>query len=198
MIPTPTVVTLKFGEREHDPRIGSDFAREFASRLDVGREQRLDPEEYWTMPEEVTWVLPDVPERVPEYVALLDEMDDVVEVMDEEPLRSFFGKPLTEDERMKRSRELRRNPETEATMVTPFEPPSPYRVVVLTMHQSGPKQTIIECDYMEQAVEVAERERGRQTNRRDNAIVRVDAAKGPKYKPRVQWTFRGEWKREMQ
>ena len=67
------------------------------------------------------------------------------------------------------------------------------------MHrQSGPKQLVVVCDYREQAIEVAEKEREKQTNRRDNAVVRIDALRGAKYAPLVQWTFRGEWKREMQ
>ena len=94
----------------------------------------------------------------------------------------------------------RRNPsEATATTPTPFEGPSPYRVIVLTMHRkSGPKQLVVTCDHREQAIEAAEVERGKQTNRRDNAIVRIDALREDAYAPIVQWTFRGDWKREMQ
>jgi hypothetical protein len=101
---------------------------------------------------------------------------------------------------VRQARMSRQNPaEATATTPTPFEGPSPYRVIVLTMHRkSGPKQIVVECDYREQAVDVAERERGKQTNRRDNAIVRIDGLRDGEYAPIVQWTFRGEWKREMQ
>lgn len=169
--PTPTAVELEFAT-------GRD-AREFrrmVSLFDGRAGVPAAPDQYHE------YVLPDAPERMGR-TSYTPGFQDL--------LASCRGKIV------RQARMSRENP-SDDTVVTPFDPPSPYRVVIVTLHQSGPKQTIIECDYMEQAVEVAERERGRQTNRRDNAIVRVDAVKSGAYAPRVQWTFRGEWKREMQ
>lgn len=166
--PTPTAVELEFAT-------GRD-AREFRRLLSLfdGRAGRpAAPDQYHE------YVLPDAPEHTPRFFGMLDACSGKI---------------------VRQARMSRENPtEATATTPTPFEGPSPYRVIVLTMHrQSGPKQLVVVCDHREQAIHAAEVERGKQTNRRDNAIVRIDGLRDGEYAPIVQWTFRGEWKREMQ
>lgn len=192
---TPTIVELQFPT-------GRD-ARDFR-RLLAGFERRAGmpatPEQYHE------YVLPDAPERTPHFVDMLNATSGKIVRQaawrQERETSEFEGWQSPAYQRT-------RNPSEESTVVatattpspsaTPFEGPAPYRVIVLTMHRrSGPKQLVVECDHREQAIEAAEVERGKQTNRRDNAIVRIDGFRQNAYAPIVQWTFRGEWKREMQ
>jgi len=74
-----------------------------------------------------------------------------------------------------------------------------YRVIVLTIHRKrGPVEFVVLCDRQDEAIEVSRAERGKQTNQRANAIVRIDARNGDTWRPLVQWTYAGAWRREMQ
>jgi hypothetical protein len=74
-----------------------------------------------------------------------------------------------------------------------------YRVIILTIHrQRGPVEVVVLCELQDEAIEVSRAERGKQTNQRANAIVRIDSKKRGEWHPIVQWTFVGSWRREMQ
>lgn len=75
--------------------------------------------------------------------------------------------------------------------------PRPFRTLIITLHRSGPKETEVLCDTHIEATKVADVEREQQTNRRDKAIIRIDANNRGRWVPMVQWTFSGAWKKEL-